>query len=92
MRIKLLKRPFDSVFTKLIVVMLVSGTLLVIVIISVSWHGFRESQKTYQLYKNLEGSLLIFKSGKLHLMKKLFTLLPMNSNTFLCLFRTQVRY
>ena len=47
MGIKLLKRPFDSVFTKLIVVMLVSGTLLVIGIISVSWHGFRESQKTF---------------------------------------------
>ena len=47
MGIKLLKRPFDSVFTKLIVVMLVSGTLLVIGIISVSWHGFRESQKIF---------------------------------------------
>ncbi len=47
MKIKWLKRPFDSVFTKLIVVMLVSGTLLVIGIISVSWHGFRESQKTF---------------------------------------------
>ena len=47
LKIKGLKRPFDSVFTKLIVVMLVSGTLLVIGIISVSWHGFRESQKTF---------------------------------------------
>ena len=47
MKIKWLKRPFDSVFTKLIVVMLVSGTLLVIGIISVSWHGFRESQETF---------------------------------------------
>jgi len=60
MKIKWLKRPFDSVFTKLIVVMLVSGTLLVIGIISVSWHGFRESQKTF-LNNNLAhyGSYLV---------------------------------
>ena len=47
MKIEWLKRPFDSVFTKLIVVMLISGSLLVIGIIAVSWHGFRESQKNF---------------------------------------------
>ena len=47
MRLEWLKRPFNSVFTKLIAVMLVSGSLLVIVISAISWHGFRENRRIF---------------------------------------------
>lgn len=47
MQFKWLKRPFQSVFTKLITVMLISGSLLVIGIFSISWHGFRENQRNF---------------------------------------------
>ena len=47
MRLKWLKRPFNSVFTKLIAVMLISGSLLVMGISAISWHGFRENQRNF---------------------------------------------
>ena len=47
MRLEWLKRPFNSVFTKLITVMLFSGSLLVIGISAISWHGFRENQRNF---------------------------------------------
>ena len=47
MRLEWLKRPFNSVFTKLMAVMLVSGSLLVIVISAISWHGFRENRRIF---------------------------------------------
>ena len=47
MRLEWLKRPFNSVFTKLIAVMLISGSLLVIVISAISLHGFRENRRIF---------------------------------------------
>ena len=47
MRLEWLKRPFNSVFTKLMAVMLVSGSLLVVVISAISWHGFRENRRIF---------------------------------------------
>ena len=47
MRLEWLKGPFNSVFTKLIAVMLISGSLLVMGISAISWHGFRENQRNF---------------------------------------------
>gem|GEM_PF-4294882 len=47
MRLEWLKRPFNSVFTKLIAVMLISGSLLVMGISAISWHGFREESEKF---------------------------------------------
>ena len=47
MRLEWMKRPFNSIFTKLIAVMLISGSLLVMGISAISWHGFRENQRNF---------------------------------------------
>ena len=47
MRLEWLKRPFNSVFTKLISVVLISGSILVMGISAISLHGFRENQRNF---------------------------------------------
>jgi len=42
-----LRRPFHSVFTKLIAVILISGSFLVLGISVISWHGFRENRGNF---------------------------------------------
>ena len=42
-----LRRPFHSVFTKLIAVILISGTLLVLGITVIGWHGLKENRQNF---------------------------------------------
>jgi len=42
-----LKRPFNSVFTKLFAVILISGTLLVLGITVIGWHGLKENRQNF---------------------------------------------
>ena len=42
-----LKRPFQSVFTKLFAVILISGSLLVLGITVIGWHGFKENRGNF---------------------------------------------
>ena len=42
-----LKRPFHSVFTKLFAVILISGSLFVLGITVIGWHGFKENRRSF---------------------------------------------
>ena len=42
-----LKRPFNSVFTKLFAVILISGTLLVLGVTVIGWHGLKENRQNF---------------------------------------------
>lgn len=42
-----LRRPFHSVFTKLIAVILISGSFLVLGITVIGWHGFKENRGNF---------------------------------------------
>ena len=42
-----LQRPFHSVFTKLFAVIMISGSLLLLGITVIGWHGFKENRENF---------------------------------------------